>query len=166
MGKSTRIVLLSITVVLAIAAFLVLWAVRPGTDNSLLEEARNRQADGLITVDNTVDSEEVKTALLSDQDFLNRLASALAADGNLQSSIAAGIDEQVRASASEEVTSYVDQYVSEHYDELVAIADAAIDAYVAENYDQLVQIVDSRVSSATVSQGGDVVYQGLDASAA
>ena len=97
MGKSTRIVLLSITVVLAIAAFLVLWAVRPGTDNSLLEEARNRQADGLITVDNTVDSEEVKTALLSDQDFLNRLASALAADGNLQSSIAAGIDGQVRA---------------------------------------------------------------------
>ena len=47
MGRKTRIILLSITAVLAVVTFIAMLAVRPGTESEVLAAARARQHETL-----------------------------------------------------------------------------------------------------------------------
>lgn len=136
MGKSTRIVLLSVTAVLAIAVFLVLWAVRPGSDSALLEQARSRQTQGLVDVTGEVDYDVIADELMADEDFMNMVASAVDVDQE-----AAVDDETVRRIADEAIQAYVDA----NMDELYAIVDGRIQAYVDENMDVLDSMIDAAI---------------------
>ena len=136
MGKSTRIVLLSVTAVLAIAVFLVLWAVRPGSDSALLEQARSRQPQGLVDVTGEVDYDVIADELMADEDFMNMVASAVDVDQE-----AAVDDETVRRVADEAIQAYVDA----NMDELYAIVDGRIQAYVDENMDVLDSMIDTAI---------------------
>ena len=136
MGKSTRIVLLSVTAVLAIAVFLVLWAVRPGSDSALLEQARSRQPQGLVDVTGEVDYDVIADELMADEDFMNMVASAVDVDQE-----AAVDDETVRRVADEAIQAYVDANI----DELYAIVDGRIQAYVDENMDVLDSMIDTAI---------------------
>lgn len=136
MGKSTRIVLLSVTAVLAIAVFLVLWAVRPGSDSALLEQARSRQTQGLVDVTGEVDYDVIADELMADEDFMNMVASAVDVDQE-----AAVDDETVRRVADEAIQAYVDA----NMDELYAIVDGRIQAYVDENMDVLDSMIDTAI---------------------
>lgn len=136
MGKSTRIVLLSVTAVLAIAVFLVLWAVRPGSDSALLEQARSRQTQGLVDVTGEVDYDVIADELMADEDFMNMVASAVDVDQE-----AAVDDETVRRIADEAIQAYVDA----NMDELYAIVDGRIQAYVDENMDVLDSMIDTAI---------------------
>lgn len=136
MGKSTRIVLLSVTAVLAIAVFLVLWAVRPGSDSALLEQARSRQPQGLVDVTGEVDYDVIADELMADEDFMNMVASAVDVDQE-----AAVDDETVRRIADEAIQAYVDA----NMDELYAIVDGRIQAYVDENMDVLDSMIDAAI---------------------
>ena len=136
MGKSTRIVLLSVTAVLAIAVFLVLWAVRPGSDSALLEQARSRQTQGLVDVTDEVDYDVIADELMADEDFMNMVASAVDVDQE-----AAVDDETVRRIADEAIGAYVDA----NMDELYAIVDGRIQAYVDANMDVLDSMIDAAI---------------------
>lgn len=141
MGKSSRIVLLSITAVLAIAVFLVLWAVRPGSGSTLIADARARQSQGLITVDTAVDTAALADELLADGTFIDSIAAALAQNDTVARSISDG----ARQAAESAVASYVDSYVAEHQDEFTALAASAVEAYAAQYADQLDAVIDERI---------------------
>ena len=141
MGKSSRIVLLSITAVLAIAVFLVLWAVRPGSGSTLIADARARQSQGLITVDTAVDTAALADELLADGTFIDSIAAALAQNDTVSQSISDG----ARQAAESAVASYVDSYVAEHQDEFTALAASAVEAYVAQHADPLDAVIDERI---------------------
>ena len=55
MGRKTRIVLLSVTTVLAVVTFIAMLAVRPGTESQVLEAARERQQEPLLSVSEPLD---------------------------------------------------------------------------------------------------------------
>lgn len=141
MGKSSRIVLLSITAVLAIAVFLVLWAVRPGSGSTLIADARARQSQGLITVDTAVDTAALADELLADGTFIDSIAAALAQNDTVSQSIYDGASQ----AAESAVASYVDSYVAEHQDEFTALAASAVETYVAQHADQLDAVIDERI---------------------
>ena len=141
MGKSTRIVLLSVTAVLAIAVFLVLWAVRPGSDSALLEQARSRQTQGLVDVTGEVDYDVIADELMADEDFMNMVASAVDVDQE-----AAVDDETVRRIADEAIGAYVDA----NMDELYAIVDGRIQAYVDANSQKILADVQAYVDTIDV----------------
>lgn len=140
MGKSTRIILLSVTVVLAVAAFLVLWAVRPGSDSMLLEQARSRQAQGLVDIDAEVDYDQVAAALVADDGFMNSLSSVLIDDEESSARLDADEVEKI-------VEAAIDSYVAENMGELEAVIDNAIRAYVDDNMDELDVIIDDSIRS-------------------
>lgn len=140
MGKSTRIILLSVTVVLAVAAFLVLWAVRPGSDSMLLEQARSRQVQGLVDIDAEVDYDQVAAALVADDGFMNSLSSVLLDDEESAARLDADEVEKI-------VEAAIDSYVAENMGELETVIDNAIRAYVDDNMDELDVIIDDSIRS-------------------
>lgn len=143
MGKSSRIVLLSITAVLAVAVFLVLWTVRPGSNSELLEQARARQAQGLVAADNTVDSGEIAQSLAADQDFISAVADAVAADDAFVSEVASGIEPAVQSA----VEDYVSAYVQDNLDQINSIVVSCIDDYVSSNMSLLTQTVNDAITA-------------------
>ena len=95
MGKHLRYVILSFSVVLAIFLFALIWQVRPA-EGSGLESAENRQAQGMSAVFglselSDANKEELKDYLLSDEAFIDSLATALSSkvgDASASASVA------------------------------------------------------------------------------
>lgn len=137
MGKSSRIVLLSVTATLAVAAFLVLWAVRPGQDSDVLAQARERQNQNLLDVREPLETDpaaiseaesfaaEVEQIILTDDQFVGSLSEAVAGTEGFQTQVegivtpaaeaamrdAAGIAAETAAATSEElIQAAVDEY--------------------------------------------------------
>ena len=116
MGRKTRIILLSITAVLAVVTFIAMLAVRPGTDSEVLEEARARQQEPLLSVAEPLETdvqalteeeemaEKVRDMLLADEDFIAAVSSLIEAvvpgyvsewvDGEEAAAVFAGIQER------------------------------------------------------------------------
>ena len=92
MGKSSRIVVLSVFSVLTLCVFLALLAVRPGIQNDILAQARARQAQSLVDVNEPLETDpqtvseaeafadEVRQILLSDESFRSDVANSVASD--------------------------------------------------------------------------------------
>ena len=89
MGRKTRIILLSITAVLAVVTFIAMLAVRPGTESEVLDEARARQQEPLLSVAEPLETdvrtlteeqemaEKVREILLADEDFIAAVSSSI-----------------------------------------------------------------------------------------
>ena len=89
MGRKTRIILLSITAVLAVVTFKAKLAVRPGTESEVLPAPRARQQEPLLSVAEPLETdvrtlteeermaEKVKELLLSDEEFIGSVSSSI-----------------------------------------------------------------------------------------
>ena len=103
MGKSSRIVVLSVFSVLTLCVFLALLAVRPGIQNDILAQARARQAQSLVDVNEPLETDpqtvseaeafadEVRQILLSDESFRSDVANSVASDPAFIESISSQI---------------------------------------------------------------------------
>ncbi len=86
MGRNVRIVLLTVTAVMSVFVFACMLAVKPGADTAVLDQARDRQDDPILTVsqplETSVDTlaeekriaETVKELLLSDEEFASSVS--------------------------------------------------------------------------------------------
>lgn len=179
MGKSSRIVVLSVFSVLTLCVFLALLAVRPGIQNDILAQARARQAQSLVDVNEPLETDpqtvseaeafadEVRQILLSDESFRSDVAHSVASDPAFIESISS----QIRADVEEYVSSAVDAYIAENreaflsavdekivsyvdanYDAAIGIIRNEIDSYVADHYDELVSLIISEASGEDINE--------------
>ena len=179
MGKSSRIVVLSVFSVLTLCVFLALLAVRPGIQNDILAQARARQAQSLVDVNEPLETDpqtvseaeafadEVRQILLSDESFRSDVANSVASDPAFIESISS----QIRADVEEYVSSAVDAYIAENreaflsavdekivsyvdanYDAAIGIIRNEIDSYVADHYDELVSLIISEASGEDINE--------------
>lgn len=170
MGKSSRIVVLSVLSVLTLCVFLVLLAVRPGNENTVLAQARDRQSQSLVDVNEPLETdpqtvseaeafaEEVRQMLLSDESFRNDIAQAVASDPAFTESISSMVREYVYSSADayiaengEAFLSAVDEkignYVEDNYAAALSVIRNEIESYVNENYDAAISIIRDEIGS-------------------
>lgn len=126
MGRKTRIVLLSVTTVLAVVTFIAMLAVRPGTESQVLEAARERQQEPLLSVSEPLET-DVKT--LSDEERMAEKVRELLLS-----------DEAFIASLSSSIESIVPEYVTEwvESDEAAAILDDLQERGVSEAVSRIV----------------------------
>lgn len=179
MGKSSRIVVLSVFSVLTLCVFLALLAVRPGIQNDILAQARARQAQSLVDVNEPLETDpqtvseaeafadEVRQILLSDESFRSDVANSVASNPAFIESISS----QIRADVEEYVSSAVDAYIAENreaflsavdekivsyvdanYDAAIGIIRNEIDSYVADHYDELVSLIISEASGEDINE--------------
>ena len=149
MGKSSRIVVLSVFSVLTLCVFLALLAVRPGIQNDILAQARARQAQSLVDVNEPLETDpqtvseaeafadEVRQILLSDESFRSDVANSVASDPAFIESISS----QIRADVEEYVSSAVDAYIAENREAFLSAVDEKIVSYVDANYDAAIGII-------------------------
>lgn len=155
MGKSSRIVVLSVFSVLTLCVFLALLAVRPGIQNDILAQARARQAQSLVDVNEPLETDpqtvseaeafadEVRQILLSDESFRSDVANSVASDPAFIESVSS----QIRADVEEYVSSAVDAYIAENREAFLSAVDEKIVSYVDANYDAAIGIIRNEIDS-------------------
>ncbi len=123
MGKKTRIVLLSITVAIAVFTFATMWIVRPDSQSAVLDAARERQNQPLLSVSEPLETDaavlsaeeemaqKVSGILSGDEDFISALAAAIASRITLDEYIP-GITESVYARISDQYDAIADDIAS------------------------------------------------------
>lgn len=122
MSKSSRIVVLVVTVVLAIFAFSIIWATRNTEETDILKQARERQNTPLLLVDKPLNTdlaslsqeeklaEEVRALILSDEEFKNKLANLLDISNDSVEEIANTVSDSVKIDVLSEVNKYAAEY--------------------------------------------------------
>lgn len=122
MSKSSRIVILVVTVVLAITTFSIIWATRNTEETDLLQQARERQSVPLLIVDKplttdpaTISAEEkladeVRALILNDEVFKKNLASALDISNDSVEDMANDISNQIKFDILSEIENYKAEY--------------------------------------------------------
>ncbi len=122
MSRSSRVVALTITSVLTISAFVGLWLTKPGENNSVLEEARKRQTQALIQVNEPLKTdvkeiaeeeafaEEVQAIILNDESFKTKLAEELVTNDVFIQAVKDTVKPEVQAEVDSLVASYVSIY--------------------------------------------------------
>ena len=91
MGRSSRIVFLTITAILAIFVFVAMWVVKPSGNSNVLTAARERQNTPLVSVEKPLETDiktlsqeeefeqKVRKLLAEDPDFLEKLTQSIKA---------------------------------------------------------------------------------------
>ncbi len=137
MGKEIRYILLSFSVVLAIFLFAFIWQVRPGYEDEILAQARERQNEQLVNVpepletnsqaaESGLDADEVADALLADQSFLDSVA------------------ERVSSSVPAYVEQYAEAYIANLPEEFIdSISERVVDSILADQ-EAILRAIDSR----------------------
>ena len=127
MGKKTRIVLLSITAAVTAFAFVAMWVVRPGSQDAVLEAARERQNEPLLSVAEPLETDVA--VLTAEEEMAEKVAAILSEDeafiSSLSQSIAGliSLDDYIP-----EITEAVFNRVSEDYDTIASSAAAIVDS--------------------------------------
>ena len=142
MGKKTRIVLLAVTVVIAVFTFGMMWTVRPNANDSVLEAARERQTESLLSVSQPLETdpetiskeeemaEKVAEILLSDDDFITAIADKVVASVDINEYIP-GITEEVYSRIASDYSSNLENDILALYDKYRdALASDMVDAVV------------------------------------
>ena len=142
MGKKTRIVLLAVTVVIAVFTFGMMWTVRPNANDSVLEAARERQTESLLSVSQPLETdpetiskeeemaEKVAEILLSDDDFIAAIADKVVASVDINEYIP-GITEEVYSRIASDYSSNLENDILALYDKYRdALASDMVDAVV------------------------------------
>ena len=168
MGKKTRIVLLSITAALAVFTFSAMWVVRPGSQNAVLDAARERQNEPLLSVSEPLET-DVAT-LTAEEEMAGKVAGILASDDDFISSLAASIAGIIPVDAYiPEITEAVYERISADYDSIAeqaaAIADEAFESnalavyekYKAEISEELVMAVLEKYDSLSDEEKSEIL---------
>ena len=132
MGKKTRIVLLSITVALAVFTFSLMWIVRPDSQNSVLDSARERQAEPLLHVSEPLETDAA--TLSAEEEMADRVSQILASDEEFLSAVAAAVAENI--SLDDYIPDMVEKVysrISEDYDAIAADIASRLDENFEEN---------------------------------
>ena len=132
MGKKTRIVLLSITAALAVFTFSAMWVVRPGSQNAVLEAARERQNEPLLSVSEPLETDVA--ALTAEEEMAEKVAGILSSDEDFISSLAASIAGIIPVDAYiPEITEAVYARISDDYDSIAEQAASMVDESFESN---------------------------------
>ena len=155
MSKSARIVTLTVTTVLTVAVFAMLWMVRPSEDNQVLQAARERQAESLITVSEPLETDiatlseqekfanEVQAVLLNDATFRRELEAIILSDEEFISRV----KDAIMPSVDERVETLVKSYADEYKSEIVALVESESLKYsdTTRLVDELIDPVTTRI---------------------
>ena len=148
MGKKTRIVLLAVTVVIAVFTFGMMWAVRPNAQDPVLEAARERQSEPLLSVSEPLETdtaaisaeekmaEKVAALLSSDEEFISALSNQIAANVSLDDYIPE-ITETVYSRIAEDFDENLESGVLALYEKYSKALTSDIVMAILEEYDAL-----------------------------
>ena len=169
MGKASRIVILTITIVLTVFVFAGMWVFRPEAESTVLESARQRQNTPLVNVQEPLETDlkvlseeeefelKVREILAEDPDFLDRLTEstkdAILSDEEFVSDIGDKVVAGAESKAEEIVSGHISAHEekialenealrSEIWDETTERLDAALDT------DSLVEVLTPPVTEA------------------
>ncbi len=119
MGKKTRIVLLSITAAIAVFTFVAMWTVRPDSQSSVLDAARERQNEPLLQVSEPLET-DVAT-LSAEEEMAEKVAALLSSDEAFVSTLAEDIAGRISLDDYiPELTENVYNRISSQYDAIAA----------------------------------------------
>ena len=155
MGKKTRIVLLSITVAIAVFTFIVMWTVRPDSQSSVLDAARERQTEPLLQVSEPLET-DVQT-LSSEEEMAKKVAEILATDDEFISELSTSIAGRISLDDYiPEITETVYNRISENYDaiaqEIASMVEASFEDDVIALYNKYKEDVTSDIVLAILDE--------------
>ena len=157
MGRSSRIVFLTITAILAIFVFVAMWVVKPSGNSNVLTAARERQNTPLVSVEKPLETDiktlsqeeefeqKVRKLLAEDPDFLEKLTQSIKASLLADSSFTHELESQVDSVVASRVDERVDYYVS--------IYEPQIEEMLSSYKDEVYKNVNSKLESALEIQG-------------
>ena len=157
MGRSSRIVFLTITAILAIFVFVAMWVVKPSGNSNVLTAARERQNTPLVSVEKPLETDiktlsqeeefeqKVRKLLAEDPDFLEKLTQSIKASLLADSSFTQELESQVDSVVASRVDERVDYYVS--------IYEPQIEEMLSSYQDEVYKNVNSKLESALEIQG-------------
>ena len=157
MGRSSRIVFLTITAILAIFVFVAMWVVKPSGNSNVLTAARERQNTPLVSVEKPLETDiktlsqeeefeqKVRKLLAEDPDFLEKLTQSIKASLLADSSFTQELESQVDSVVASRVDERVDYYVS--------IYEPQIEEMLSSYKDEVYKNVNSKLESALEIQG-------------
>ena len=176
MGKASRIVILTITIVLTVFVFAGMWVFRPEAESTVLESARQRQSTPLVNVQEPLETDlkvlseeeefelKVRELLASDPDFIERVTqstrTAILSDDEFVADIGTKVVAGAEKTAGEIVIAHVkaheERIASENealreeiWDETTAKLEAALDT------DTLAEVLIPPVTEAVWSDVSD-----------
>lgn len=127
MGKMTRIVLLSVTAALAVFTFSAMWVVRPDSQSSVLDAARERQNEPLLSVSEPLETDTAE--INADEEMARRIAEMLSGDDDFVSAIGNKLEGTVSPDYSgleAEVLAIYEKYRSDISEDMIL---AVLDSY-------------------------------------
>ena len=157
MGRSSRIVFLTITAILAIFVFVAMWVVKPSGNSNVLTAARERQNTPLVSVDKPLET-DIKT-LSQEEEFEQKVRKLLAEDPEFLEKVTQSIKASLLADSSftQELESQVDSVVASRVDErvdyYVSIYEPQIEEMLSSYKDEVYKNVNSKLESALEIQG-------------
>lgn len=152
MGRKTRIILLSVTAVLAVVTFIAMLAVRPGTDSEVLEEARARQQEPLLSVAEPLETDI--TALTEEEKMAEKVREILLADEEFISAVSASIESVVPEYVSEWVNGEEASLVFSGIQER-GVEEAVRRIVTDENIESIAELVASRLGTSDADAYSD-----------
>ena len=132
MGKASRIVILTITIVLTVFVFCGMWVFRPEAESSVLESARQRQSTPLVNVQEPLETDlkvlseeeefeqKVRELLAEDPYFLEKLTESTRTSLIADEDFVSGIGDRVVDGARETATSIVSEHIESHEAKITA----------------------------------------------
>ena len=157
MGRSSRIVFLTITAILAIFVFVAMWVVKPSGNSNVLTAARERQNTPLVSVEKPLET-DIKT-LSQEEEFEQKVRKLLAEDPEFLEKLTQSIKASLLADSSftQELESQVDSVVASRVDErvdyYVSIYEPQIEEMLSSYKDEVYKNVNSKLESALEIQG-------------
>ncbi len=137
MGKASRIVILTITIVLTVFVFAGMWVFRPEAESTVLESARQRQNTPLVNVQEPLETDlkvlseeeefelKVREILAEDPDFLDRLTESTKDAILSDEEFVSDIGDKVVAGAESKAEEIVSGHISAH-EEKIALENEAL----------------------------------------
>lgn len=157
MGRSSRIVFLTITAILAIFVFVAMWVVKPSGNSNVLTAARERQNTPLVSVEKPLET-DIKT-LSQEEEFEQKVRMLLAEDPEFLEKLTQSIKASLLADSlfTQELESQVDSVVASRVDErvdyYVSIYEPQIEEMLSSYKDEVYKNVNSKLESALEIQG-------------
>lgn len=157
MGRSSRIVFLTITAILAIFVFVAMWVVKPSGNSNVLTAARERQNTPLVSVEKPLET-DIKT-LSQEEEFEQKVRKLLAEDPEFLEKLTQSIKASLLADSlfTQELESQVDSVVASRVDErvdyYVSIYEPQIEEMLSSYHDEVYKNVNSKLESALEIQG-------------
>ncbi len=159
--RSSSIVLLTTSIVLAVAVFLFAYMLKPNDETDVLKKARERQSQSLVSVQKPLETDQ--NVLTKEEEMKNAVYELLLNDKEFAAAVASQLssDEQFTDTIYTRVTPKLDSYLDAKVDGYVAEFTPQIKEYVADLYasedptvyiDQLIEPITVRIYTDLAAQ--------------